>query len=82
MKLISSTPNGEAWRRYAARAAKYAAQLRALGLAHDGAERQRAREAICKGILRAQHEARKCRSALRIIKAVSLTKYKKALAAA
>lgn len=54
MKLISSTPNGEAWRRYAARAAKYVADLRALGLPHEHPERERARRSVRRGIEQAR----------------------------
>ena len=82
MKHVCSTSNGAAWQKYAERAAHYAAQLRALGLAHDDPERIRARRSVRLGITNAQHEARKCKAVRRIIRAVAVMKYKKALAAA
>ena len=79
-KLISSTANGKYWLEYAKHAAQYGAELRALGLPHDHAERARAREAIRHGLKEARRERRKCESARRLIAA--LTEHKKALAAA
>ena len=80
MKLISTTANGNYWFDYAKRAAQYGAQLRAMGLPHDHAERARAREAIRHGLREARRERRKYQSARRLIAAV--TANKKALAAA
>lgn len=82
MKHLCSIPNGDSWKKYAERAAKYGAQLRALGLAHDHPERVRARHAIRQGIEQAQHEERKCAAARRIGRALAIVKTKKALAAA
>lgn len=80
MKLVSSIPNGEAWRAYSQRAAAYAAQLREMGLPHEHPERVRARAAILRGIEHARKEKRKCAAARRLI--AVLTAQKKALAAA
>lgn len=80
MKQIDSTANGQYWLEYAKRAAQYGAELRAMGLPHDHAERVRAREAIRHGLREARRERRKYQSARRLIAAV--TANKKALAAA
>lgn len=80
MKHLYSVPNGSGWIKYARRAARYGAELRALGLAYDHPERVRARHAIRRGIEQARHEERKCAAARRLIAA--LTAQKKALAAA
>lgn len=81
-KLVMSTDGGEAWRAYAKRAARYAAQLRALGLPWDHPERTRAREAYKRGIVQAKRDQRKHDAARRIIRALKDMKTKKALAAA
>lgn len=81
-RLAFNIPNGDGWKAYAARAAKYAANLRALGLPHEHPERARARYAIRWGIGQAKREERKCAAARRIIHALAITKAKKALAAA
>lgn len=80
MKHVYSIPNGSGWIKYARRAARYGAELRALGLAYDHPERVRARHAIRRGIEQARHEERKCAAARRLI--AVLTAQKKALAAA
>jgi len=80
MKHVFSIPNGEGWRQYAARAARYGAALRAMGLPHDNPERERAREAIRRGLEHARKERRKCAAARRLIAVLSAQK--KALAAA
>lgn len=67
-KLISSIPNGDGWRAYARRAARYGAQLRALGLGADDAERMRARQAYQRGIERARRESWQCCAVRRIIR--------------
>lgn len=67
-KLINSIPNGDGWRAYARRAARYGAQLRALGLGADDAERMRARQAYQRGIERARRESWQCRAVRRIIR--------------
>lgn len=80
MKILFSIPNGEGWRQYAARATRYGAALRKMGLPHEHPERQRARAAILRGIEHARKEKRKCAAARRLI--AVLTAQKKALAAA
>ena len=80
MKQIDSTANGKYWIEYAKRAAQYGAELRAMGLPHDHAERVRAREAIRRGLREARRERRKYSAARRLI--AVLTAHKKALAAA
>lgn len=82
MKHLYSVPNGSGWIKYARRAARYGAELRALGLAYDHPERVRARHAIRRGIEQARHEERKCAAARRIGRALAIVKTKKALAAA
>lgn len=82
VKLVFSFSSGTAWRAYAARAAKYGAQLRALGLAHDHPERVRARRSVRRGIEQARREEWKCAAARRIGRALAIVKTKKALAAA
>jgi len=81
-RLISSTPSGNGWIQYALHAAKYGAQLRALGLGYFDPERICARKAIQEGIRRARKERRQYNSARRIVRALAIMKTKKALAAA
>ena len=81
MKYVYSIPNGENWRQYATRAARYGAELRALGLAPEHPERVRARQAFAHGLREARRERRKFSAAARIIRAVAASK-KKALVAA
>lgn len=80
MKVLFSIPNGESWRQYAARAARYGAALREMGLPHDHPERQRARASIRRGLEHARKEKRKCAAARRLIAVLSAQK--KALVAA
>ena len=81
-KLVFSIPNGDGWRAYALRAARYGSELRALDLPGDHPERIRARRSVRRGINNARRESWKCRAALHIIRALAITKQKKALAAA
>ena len=80
MKYVYSIPNGENWRQYATRAARYGAALRKMGLPPDHPERVRARRAFARGLKKARRERRKYSAARRLIAA--LTAHKKALAAA
>ena len=82
MKHLCSIPNGDSWKKYAERAAKYGAQLRALGLPWNHPERVRARRSIRLGIEQARREEWKCAAARRIGRALAIVKTKKALAAA
>ena len=80
MKYVYSIPNGEGWRQYATRAARYGAALRKMGLPPDHPERVRARESYRRGLAHARKEERHCAAARRLI--AVLTAQKKALAAA
>ena len=81
MKHLFSIPNGEEWRQYSRRAARYGAQLREMGLALDNPERQRAHAAILRGIARCRQCERQHRAARHIIAALTAAQ-KQALAAA